>query len=178
MLHHQDDRSPYLSSLRPSFWLVLQTEIVVFRLLISRRLQNGLTSCGTDILDHLLGSQKVNYERGRIPIRPELGSTRCFRQMLSRGLWSVQTVEVWPYRQVWNFSQPRAVSVLRFGITGPMQFAIPQEGLQPFQHCVHVAVVLLVDLPENYIFICNSYDAFTSFKCLVHLMSGRRLELF
>ena len=56
MLHHQDDRSPYLSSLRPGFWLVLQTEIVVFRLLICRRLQNGLTSCGTDILDHLLGS--------------------------------------------------------------------------------------------------------------------------
>ena len=65
MLRHQDDRSPYLSSLRPSSWLVLQTEIVVFRLLISRRLQNGLTSCGTDILDHLLGSQKVNYKRGR-----------------------------------------------------------------------------------------------------------------
>ena len=34
---------------------------------------------------------------------------------------------------------------------------------------MHVAVVLLVDLPENYNLICNSYDAFTSFKCLVHL---------
>ena len=65
MLHRQDDRSPYLSSLRLGFWVVLQTEIVVFRLLICRRLQNGLTSCGTDILDHLLGSYKVNDERGR-----------------------------------------------------------------------------------------------------------------
>ena len=33
-------------------------------LLICRRLQNRLTSCGTNILDHLLGSYKVNYERG------------------------------------------------------------------------------------------------------------------
>ena len=56
MLHHQDDRSPYLNSLRLGFWLVLQTEIVAFSLLICRRLQNGLISCGTDILDHLLGS--------------------------------------------------------------------------------------------------------------------------
>ena len=44
MLHRQDDWSPYLSSLRLGFWLVLQTEIVVFRLFIRRRLQNGLTS--------------------------------------------------------------------------------------------------------------------------------------
>ena len=56
MLHHQDDRSPYLSSLRLGFWLVLETEIVVFRLFIRTRLQNGLTSCGADILDHLPGS--------------------------------------------------------------------------------------------------------------------------
>ena len=65
MLHHQGDQSPYLSCLRLGFWLVLQTEIVVFRILIRWRLQNGLTSCGTEILDHLLGSYKVNYERGR-----------------------------------------------------------------------------------------------------------------
>ena len=64
MFHRQDDRSHYLSGLRLGFWLVLQTEIVVLRLLIRRRLQNGLTSCGTNILDHLLGSYKVNYERG------------------------------------------------------------------------------------------------------------------
>ena len=43
---------------------------------------------------------------------------------------------------------------------------------------MHVAVVLLVDLPEKYNFICNSYDAFTSFKCLVHLSLEDVLRYF
>ena len=43
---------------------------------------------------------------------------------------------------------------------------------------MHVAVVLLVDLPEKYNFICNSYDAFTSFKCLVHLSLEDVLSYF
>ena len=43
---------------------------------------------------------------------------------------------------------------------------------------MHVAVVLLVDLPEKYNFICNSYDAFTSFKFLVHLSLEDVLSYF
>ena len=43
---------------------------------------------------------------------------------------------------------------------------------------MHVTVVLLVDLPENYNFICYPYDAFTSFKCLVHLSLEAVLSYF
>ena len=43
---------------------------------------------------------------------------------------------------------------------------------------MHIAVVLLVDLPENYNFICNSYDVFTSFKCLFHLSLKDALSYF
>ena len=43
--------------LRLGFWLVLQSKIVVFGILICRRLQNGLASCRTDISDHLSAGQ-------------------------------------------------------------------------------------------------------------------------
>ena len=43
---------------------------------------------------------------------------------------------------------------------------------------MHGAVVLHVDPPENYYFIYNSYDAFTSFKSPVHLSLEDVLSYF
>ena len=43
--------------LRLGFWLVLQSKIVMFGILIYRRLQNGLASCRTDISDHASAEQ-------------------------------------------------------------------------------------------------------------------------